>query len=243
MSEPVLRNSPLTTVVCELRFQPLEAEPQIVPLADRLQPLGLTSYTLEEGLQLQMGPGQIQPQSVQRHRFATSDGIASLALDRGTFSYETSAYPGIDDFLVTFSELAGALGEVLGIAARTRIGLRYVNEIELPSAEREAVQASVAEGLLPPWGEPHLEELSVSMHELRFKQDGGEIAVRHGLQRQPSPVYLLDFDHYEQRLLAFDGTAETERLREFNSRIYQIFRWSITEESYQRFDPEEPPHA
>jgi uncharacterized protein (TIGR04255 family) len=248
MPEPVLRNSPLSTVVCELRFDapPLQAA-QIVQLGEELSAVGLTAYGAEQGLQIQLGPGQLQPQPMQRHRFADPGGSSAFTLDVNAFTYETAAYGGIDAFLETWETLARAVQPALDLHARTRLGLRYVNDVELSSGDREIVAQSVNEALLPPWGAAeHLQQLAVSLHELRFVQEEGELAFRHGVQRRAQtapPVYLLDFDHYEQRLRAFDVAGETERLRRFNATVYDVFRWSITEDQYLAFGPEERPDA
>ncbi len=246
MPEPVLRKSPLTSVVCELRFQPVVGHLEIVGLSKRLEEIGLTSYNREQGMQLQMGPGQLQQREVERHRFATAEGDGTLILDEGIFAFDTASYRGIDHFLETWKAIATAIVETFGVAARNRIGLRYVNEIRLPAPDRVSVEELIKDELVPPWGaQPHLEELSVSLHELRFKQDEGELTFRHGLQREPGAdsVYLLDFDHYEQRLTDFDIEEEVKRLRDFNARVYEIFRWSITDESYAAFEPQKRPDA
>jgi uncharacterized protein (TIGR04255 family) len=143
--------------------------------------------------------------------------------------------------------LAVAVGEALGLEARTRIGLRYVNEIPLDGADQEAVAQAIRHELLPPWGiHEHLQTLSVSLHELRFGQSEGELAFRHGLQRAAPTtpaIYLLDFDHYEQRLRAFDVEDDAKRLRRFNATVNDVFRWSITDDKYESFEPEERPDA
>jgi uncharacterized protein (TIGR04255 family) len=246
MPEPILRNAPLSTVVCEVRFDapPLE---HILELGKRLEPLGLTEYLAEEGLQVAMRPGQIEQHTVRRHRFADVAGSSALTLDVQAFTYETAAYGGVDAFLATWQPLAMAIGEALELEARTRIGLRYVNEIPLDGADQETVAQAIRRDLLPPWGAyDHLQALSVSLHELRFSQEEGELAFRHGLQRAAPtapPIYLLDFDHYEQRLRAFDVEDDTERLRRFNATVNDVFRWSITDDKYESFEPEERPDA
>lgn len=78
MPKPLLRNTPLSTVVCEVRFDapPLE---HILELGKRLEPLGLTQYAAEEGLQVGMRPGQIEQRTVRRSRrwTASSTGAKS----------------------------------------------------------------------------------------------------------------------------------------------------------------------
>jgi uncharacterized protein (TIGR04255 family) len=242
MPEPILRNAPLSTVVCEVRFDAAPPE-NVLDLARRLEPLGLTDYSAEEGLQVAMRPGNIQQVSLRRHRFADQAGSSALLLDVHAFTFETAVYGGIDDFLGKWQPLAGAVGEAVGIQARTRVGLRYVNEVPLDGPDHDAVLHAINPDLLPPWSaQQHLQALSVSLHELRFVQDEGELAFRHGLQRAAPtapPIYLLDFDHYEQRLRAFDVADDAERLRRFNTVINDVFRWSITEEKYQSFEPED----
>jgi uncharacterized protein (TIGR04255 family) len=246
MPEPILRNAPLSAVVCEVRFDapPLE---HILELGKRLEPLGLTEYVAEEGLQVAMRPGHIEQHAVRRHRFADAAGASALTLDIQAFTYETAVYGGVDAFLGAWQPLAIAVGESLRLEARTRIGLRYVNEIPLDGGDQEAVTRAIKPELLPPWGaHEHLQALSVSLHELRFNQGEGELAFRHGLQRAAPtapPIYLLDFDHYEQRLRAFDVEDDAERLRRFNATVNDVFRWSITEDKYRSFEPEERPDA
>lgn len=248
MPEPVLRNSPLSNVVCEVRFEVPPPDPSVIlRLSQQLETSGLTQYSTEEGIQLAVSPGQVQQIPIKRHRFAASDGSMALSLDLAAFAFETATYAGIDRFLVAWEPVARAVGEALGLRSRTRIGLRYVNEVPLDSDTPDDVGRAINSELLPPWGaHDHLQALSTSLHELRFGQAEGELAFRHGLQRPGAgapPVYLLDFDHYEQRLRALDVVDDAQRLRRFNATVYDVFRWSITSEKYQTFEPEERPDA
>jgi uncharacterized protein (TIGR04255 family) len=244
MPEPVLRNSPLSTVVCELRFEALAPDQSaMLQLNAVLEAIGLTEYSTEEGVQLAMRPGEMHQTPIKRHRFAAADRSRALALDSNTFAFETAAYAGIDGFLEAWEPVARAVGETLELQARTRIGLRYINEVRLRGDDPDVVGEAVNPVLLPPWNaQKHLRALSVSLQELRFGQDEGELTFRHGLQRAGAgapPIYLLDFDHYEQRLRGFDVADEAQRLRRFNATVYDVFRWSITDDQYQGFDPEE----
>ena len=244
MPEPVLRNSPLSTVVCELRFDALAPDQSaILRLSRVLEGIGLTEYSTEEGIQLAMRPGEMRQMPIKRHRFAAADGSRALALDSNTFAFETAAYAGVDAFLEAWEPVAYGVGETLELQARTRLGLRYINEVPLSGEDPDVVGAAVNPLLLPPWNaHEHLRALSVSLQELRFGQDEGELTFRHGLQRAGGgapPVYLLDFDHYEQRLRGFDVADDAQRLRRFNATVYDVFRWSITDDQYQAFDPEE----
>jgi|GEM_PF-6939342 len=248
MPEPILRNSPLSNVVCEVRFdvRPPDAS-SILRLSEQLESSGLTDYRTEEGIQLTVGPGAVQQVGVKRHRFAAADGSMALTLDLGAFAFETAAYAGIDAFLTTWEPVAQAVSDALELQSRTRLGLRYVNEVQLTDDAQAVVASAINADLLPPWGaQEHLQELSNSLHELRFGQAEGELTFRHGMQRPGAgapPVYLLDFDHYEQRLRALDVEGDALRLRHFNATVNDVFRWSITAEQYQLFEPKERPDA
>ncbi|HST56250.1 MAG TPA: TIGR04255 family protein [Solirubrobacteraceae bacterium] len=248
MPEPVLRNSPLSSVFCEVRFEATSLDSSaILRLNDQLALTGLTQYSDEQGMQIAVRPGQLQQTPIKRHRFASADGSEALTLDANAFAFEVAVYGGIDSFLEAWMPVARAAGEALGLESRTRIGLRYVNELPLSGDTRDAVAEAIKSELLPPWAaQEHLQQLSVSLHELRFGQPEGELTFRHGMQRAAPgarPVYLLDFDHYEQRLRAFDVDDDEQRLRRFNDVLYNVFRWSITDAQYQDFDPEERPDA
>ena len=240
MPEDRLLRAPLTSVACEVRFEDA-SPPAAIDFLSRLEPLGLSEYTPEEGLQVSMGPTQVSQATVRRHRFGDPDGTRALTVDDKTFVYETAVYGGVDDFLAAWQPLAEAVQFVVGFRARTRIGLRYSNQVSLADRDRQTVAKAIEGHLLPPWDtQEHLTNLVASLQELRFDQREGELAFRHGLQYvapSASPVYLLDYDHYEQRLRQFDPSDEAARLRRFNATIYDVFRWSLTDEQYQAFSP------
>lgn len=247
MPEPLLRKSPITGVICEVRYEsqaPLD-DSRLLRLQNALEAAELTAYTTEEGLQVTAGVGQLQQTPIRRHRFSSVDDAHALVVDRDVFSFQTVRYAGFEAFLAAWAPVAQSLAEIAGIGVRTRVGLRYVNEIRLPGDELEDVRRAVHSSLLSPWGEHQLmATLSTSLQELRFSQADGELALRHGLQRPgagQSPTYLLDFDHYDQRLRQFDVHAECDRLRRFNATTYDVFRWAVTDEQYDDFDPEERP--
>ena len=63
--------------------------------------------------------------------------------------------------------------------------------------------------------------------------DDWAIAVRHGLD--DSDNYLLDLDHATESRV--EGDHVEPRLIEFNRRIFQVFRWAITDDMHAEMDP------
>lgn len=244
MPETLLSKGPLVNVVCEVRFDAPRRNPDdtMVDLASAMAEVGLTEFANDEAVQMSVGPAGVQQTQFRRHRFSTPDGLRTAVIDKEIFTYETPSYStGIEGFLDAWQLVARALAESDGERPRARIGLRYVNEVRLPGSDFDAVACAVRPELLAPWqGHERLANLSVSLQELRFRQDEGELTVRHGLQRSPTgtAVYILDFDHYEQRLRHFDVDEELVRLRRYNDTVYEIFRWVITDEQYAKFAPE-----
>ncbi len=245
MAAPVLKKSPLTIVVCEVRFGEAQVDQDlVVALKGDLQELGLATYSEEKGIHVTLaGPGDLSQTSITRHRLSSHDGLRHLAIDGSIFTYETADYQGIEHFLEQWEVVASAVVARLGLRTRTRIGLRYVNEVRLKGDRFEDVAWSVTESLLPAWQQhPTLEKLIVSLQELRFREDEGELTFRHGLQRaaqEAPPIYVLDFDRYEQELRNLEVTEEVLRLRQFNADVKSTFEWAITKEQYDEFEPQE----
>ena len=61
------------------------------------------------------------------------------------------------------------------------------------------------------------------------------ITIRHG--SDPNGGYRLDIDHATETAIA--AADIQERLEDFNRRIYQVFRWAISEEMYHEMEPRE----
>ena len=114
----------------------------------------------------------------------------------------------------------------------SRIGLRYVNvfeEQEFPGGWLDKFNAQ----LLGPLADPVVGGDIAEIVQL-FNVSGGDwtITVRHG---KDDGAYNLDLDH------AVEGRVEAsvvlEKLREFNKRIYQVFRWAISEKLHEGMEP------
>jgi uncharacterized protein (TIGR04255 family) len=179
-------------------------------------------------------------QAIVRHRFDDSEGWSVVVASESIW-LETTAYIDIDDFVDRWSWVQDAVHSVLRLRSVTRVGLRYVNQLQLGDRPiREALSDAIDARLLAPWSildEEDGAEVVASLQELRVTRENSGLTMRHGLV--PERIYLLDFDHFRE---GPQGPAVVDRvvkrLREFNDAIADAFEKSVTPAQWQKFDPE-----
>jgi uncharacterized protein (TIGR04255 family) len=160
-------------------------------------------------------------------RFETMDRRYVGTLTSTSVSVETGSYDDFDEFHLRLGEVLGVLAGDDAFAPRllTRLGVRYVNELRderlADDATREAVinrellgpAATLGTGLL------------ASLQELRFQQEDGVLAIRHGLTALGQ--YLLDTDHYNEERQDFVASAVAEQVRRWHDTIEGVFVWAF----------------
>ena len=226
----------LRTVVCQLRFNPLLKIGQELPIA--FQELVRSDFPKffrsgSAGFRIG-GPGTIEalPPTSTGSQFKTEDEEWTAALGVDSLSLETTAYRDFPDFERRFSVIEQAFQTVYRVDHYARVGLRYVNLFDseqFPGGWLDKFNPQ----LLGPMADPFLgSDITESIQAFSLADEDWTIAVRHGAEDQH---YRLDIDHAtEGRVEA--GTV-TERLRAFNKRIYQVFRWAISDSMHERMDP------
>lgn len=230
------RKTPLRTVVCQLRFNPILKIGQQMPveLQDRIRGT-FPKFLREESAGFRLAPGvglEALPSSPAVWRFKTEDDAWTASLSVDAVSLETSQYQDFPDFERRFLMLEAALQSVYGIDHYVRTGLRYINTF----AEQDFAGGWLDRfnpGLLGPMADPILgSQVLESVQIFVLADEDGTIKVRHGLE---DGQYHLDIDHAtENRVEAIDVR---QRLRDFNLRIYQVFRWSISDGMHQEMEP------
>jgi uncharacterized protein (TIGR04255 family) len=87
--------------------------------------------------------------------------------------------------------------------------------------------------------------LVLSLQELRFKQTDGNCTLRHGyvLKVDGTRTYILDLDYYNDTKREMSIDANLHDLDNFNDGLYEIFRWCITDQAYNSFEPVDVPGA
>lgn len=248
--QPVLKRSPLTLVICQMRFprQVGLSESDMRPI-QRALAADYPAVQVGQSASFVLGPSGVAPASGSEpiFHFRSEDEAWTLTITSSSASLETSAYHDFSDFLRRWIETAGVVLDALQVRRQDRIGLRYVNELPCPLRPGRAQLAELVRSeLLGVVGEHELTATLVeSMQELRFARPQGGCTLRHGLvaRSDTQGSYVLDFDSYDDTAQAFDFDAQKRLLADFNHQTYSLFSWSIPRERFMTFEPEEVPNA
>ena len=124
-----------------------------------------------------------------------------------------------------------AVGLVLQPAARTRVGLRYVNrfadsEVTTPQTWGERIEPSLAGPLVIG---PFSAQVASTQHQMELDLGAGVGAmVRHGCVLEPGPrrtySYLLDIDVYDGTTQRFDAEEAMAVAEHLNRHAAELFR-------------------
>lgn len=242
-----LLRSPLTEVICQVRFPAILriAGEQPVDFQERLRkefPL----LEIEQGLLVQMAPLAEVPPSAESQprvfRFRSADGGTTASLAANFFALSTTSYSHWRDFVRMLDLVGTAASAVYEIPYATRVGLRYINRMTLANtgtqtlSELWGVLRSELVALLRVgcWDEP-LEALS----QVMLAVDGAErLTLRSGYKAGQDPALLLDYDCYTEGRIELAGLLQL--CDRFHDVIYRAFRWSIPEGKLGVFLPVTP---
>ncbi|MBI2912769.1 MAG: TIGR04255 family protein [Chloroflexi bacterium] len=231
------RRAALTTVVCQVKFNAILRIGQEVPVAFQDRVRGeFPKFEREAAAGFRVGPGIVEalPVSPPVPRFRTEDGAWTLALGVDNMSLETSRYQDFPDFERRFVVAEESLRQVYGIDHYVRVGLRYINTFrtsEFAGGWADRINPL----LLGPLTDPAVgSQVTDYIQAFKIAEADWTILIRDGVT--DSGDYQLDIDHAtEVRVPAQDVI---DRIRDFNRRVYQVFRWAITERMHEEMEPE-----
>jgi uncharacterized protein (TIGR04255 family) len=250
-----LERPQLAQVICQLRFSPvlrIRQDDAIIPFQESLR-LEYPRYERRQGVALLITPNGVQEQPVPepQHRFQDSSETFTAILASDFVALETTRFVDFDDFVGRVIRLAQAVDEEYNPAEITRIGLRFINELRLPSEDSHAeMRRAVSPVLLGAQGAVELDTSLVGAQQaIELVGEDHRMLVRHGLNplggttvdivsaaRQrpdPRPFYLLDLDAFTEQSVPYSVEGVEARLRDFNDMTRSFFAWSI-EEDYRR---------
>jgi uncharacterized protein (TIGR04255 family) len=248
---PILQNAPLRIVAVELRFPDTVLLPEDLKKIRKELAKDYPASDTEQGFGIELSvQGMRQQGTVQRYVYRSRDGSHQVALTSTSVVLEARAgYEGFHHFLARWLDVLAAVEPALELDTQIRLGLRYVNQLVIEDASRglEAAVGRVNPSLLSPFGTDGFDHsVTSSLQELRLANERGKATLRHGLQiaqdengGAPAGVYVLDIDFYDDELSDYDNHRHRESLKMFNSEIWRLFRWSITDDEYERMDPQE----
>lgn len=248
-TNPVLKHPPLKMVICQLRF------PSVLGLTDAdVRPLQVEledeypNHRADTAQQLEIkAPGNMELGETERiYRFADEADEWAVTFGKSALSLQTTAFTTFADYATRWERLIRYVAAQFNIGRQERLGLRFVNQVPLPSADAEGLRATLAGGLVGIVGETELtQELIQAMQEMRFKQTNGSTTIRHGLVPEndgPTP-YVLDFDYYDDAPKHLELDEQMQRLRDYNDAMYVLLKTLVTQATFASFEPEEPASA
>ena len=229
------RRTALKTVVCQLQFNPILRIGQELPAAFQDVVRGaFPKLQKEDSIGFRLGGGEpnavLQPPATI-WRFKSEDEHWTIGLAIEFLSLEANAYQHYPEFERQFKIAFDALQATYGIDHFTRVGLRYINEFD-PAQFPGGWSTRFNSQLLGPLADPAIgPEIGQCQQVFVLSREDWSVSVRHGTV---GGTYRIDMDH------AVDGRVSAEnvmsRLRAFNDRLYQLFRWSITETLHQEME-------
>jgi uncharacterized protein (TIGR04255 family) len=252
----IFGKSPLRLVLGQVRFPLLfrfAEKPFLAPFQEAIQP-DYPRVNAEQQMAIKLSAKGVEPTGEQLWRFGDRDGNWSAVLGETALTLESRRYSNIEDFLGRFEKLLNSAAKHLGIGDRTRIGLRFVNEVRFTGADTLGHWAKLLNPAFVGYAGGELLDGKVehAFHDLRCKRTDGTLVVRHGLltgttveprQGEASVdggrFYLMDFDYFDEEQKELDIKATIRQLRTYNEAIYQLFRWALDKGTlYQQLEPQ-----
>lgn len=244
-------NPPLTEAVCEFRFEAGEPWDWAVPgrLYERLggefprrehvPPMGNTPAAVPGGARLLPAP--------IRMRFLSSEGNAMVQVgcDLLAVNY-LRPYPGWEAFSRTIYAALDAYESVARPAGLVRVGLRYINRIEVPVLEpatpvESSEYITASPGVPPRWqGEPL--RGFVQRIEVPFPSVQAVLTVHSGsaeADRQDCVAFLVDLDFATDLTGVLPLGGAREWLEAAHREVFGAFQACITPRTEASFGRKE----
>jgi len=241
-----LGKSPLTEVLCQVRFPPILSigRGQPVEFQEAIRKR-FPELEEEQNLHVRVTAGGNSHEAIteiygRTFHFRTPSKETSVSLGVDAYAISTSRYTVWDDFANDLALIHGAAMAAYGLPYAKRIGLRYVNHLdfertgctsfeELRTFLRPELVALMATDA---WDRP--EEV---VSQILLRDGVGRLVLRvaaRAVEDQP-PVILLDFDYYEEGEVPLDDLVE--RCNRYHDVVYRAFRWALGADKLDVFAP------
>ena len=243
-----LPKSPLTLVVCQVRFEQLSAvsDPRTAlalheALGGRQGKYGKMEQIQSSSFAASVGPNA--PAAVskvgdqQGWRLTSDDGswLVTVFPDQASLETTTAYTNWQDDFHLRIEELFQALESTMSPAARQRLGLRYIDQICDPVVRSpDEWQPYIRQEILGPILHPTL-GASISASHQQIDIDAGDdlrCSLRHGFFRDAARdnalTYVLDTDVFRAGVAEYDSQSLVAEVEEFHTLVLQVFQACVT---------------
>ncbi len=246
-----LDKAPLCRAICQMQFS------QLFDLSDEkvssIQKTLLDEYPNASRARVVIGfegediEENLRPTVSSLYRFSALKGQCTISLTDRTVSLETTAYERFTDFSARWEVITNFLEKDLGVRYQSRLGFRYTNVVQkkevcsvldwkgaiCDSFLATEIEIAALNGATPEFAQ----------HQVRFNTAQGAFLVRYGSSPPPDDPtlpegFLVDIDTYDDEPKRVDFAQQKYILAQWNHAMYQILRWSVTDDQWVRFEPE-----
>lgn len=225
----------LASVILQLRFRPiLKVEAHIADFQDRVRQRfpGFNTFESQEvvfGATKTTSP-QFNIRNEKVHQFISLDEHAVMTLSTSALSIEYGQHRSKETIFSDTELFLEALKAVFAPVSPARLGLRYVNLLQLSLLREELKQDVSWSDVLSakfaevPGGVASLEGSTRFFAEISSQCERGSMTLRHGLLSNltdTEPHFRLDFDRYLEG--DFSLAEVPQLLSEFSSNIFCMF--------------------
>lgn len=250
----VYPRAPLKLVACEVAYA-LAPGANVGAARDTLYERLSHAYPLPgpppATVTVELGPAGARTHTQEGFRFLDLERTRSVAFSPASMVVETSRYHRFEQFLMRVTEAVAAVDSAVRVAAASRIGLRYIDEVPVADLPSGSFDGYFTEAVLAPRrpvadvGEP-VEFLTTSRFAVGPDRN---TVMRTGVLTTPvvahdgplaigrpttPPFFLIDIDSAWQagpttRPLPFDESVIEEVLYSLHAPVRALFEQSITE--------------
>jgi|GEM_PF-6034955 len=237
--------NPLKVVVAQVRYPMAHglADPAVQAAIQRAladsYPLSLDP--VQEVTFAVTAQGPTPPKTEQTAiRFGNEAGTRVIAIGPGSASFETTRYEGWEAFLPEVERVLRLVAEHGVPTLFTRLGLRYVDELQLDDVATIGDWAGLLTSALV--GEPSSllrdPRVTETTQQGRLVLGEDELRFRHAYVGRPgetpSSVYVIDTDISTKGQNAWDIAAIVERLNRYHGWMGKVFGRSFLPEGLER---------
>jgi uncharacterized protein (TIGR04255 family) len=241
-----LGNNPLREVICQVKFPKILriAENEPADFQERIR-ARFPVYEIERSVVVEMEAAKLGGRAGFRppiHRFLTPDRTMTVSLSQDFYALSVTNYNRWGDFAEQLAFITNAARSIFNIPYAIRIGLRYINALDIHFVESEQFSDVIdllRNELTVMLKTGVIEDPDLALQRIQTSTDGDRFTFRYGIIQEgepPGPVFMLDFDHYvEAPQLSLEDLLE--RCDNFHERIYNAFRWCIAPDKLEVFQP------
>lgn len=242
----LLAHSPLTSVICQVRFNPTPAAGDARKVQELRKKLGgeaafpgLEPIT-EASINISIAPNAppvSQQQNSTGWRMSSQDGKRVVVLLPSAVALEVFSYPGWDAYGQELETLLSAVAESVEPVFEQRLGLRYINQLTTPDVRAPEGWREFIDPAFLGFGthEEIASMVTFSRQQVVLQLDeDARCTIHQGYapdeERDNALTYILDFDIAREGTRPFDSSGIREAADRFNAYALRLFQLSTTSE-------------